>query len=187
MWRYYSLGHTCFTTSNPLHPFIHLSPYCVNIILWISEGLRCPDHKNLITTHCPLTMQLESRSRIFTRSLYRVWPFQMTHLTAHCSKRVQLESTASRPTPLTVNWRLSKGYWQVVYIGLCCKYDHLGRVFWHGGLLLYTSCFNFLVCPGTPPASPATSAYNYVTKTMKDGSDRTDVAFFYVLGLQNNY
>jgi len=33
-----------------------------------------------------------------------------------------------------------------------------------------------LVCPGISPASPATSAYNDVTETMKGGSDRTDVA-----------
>jgi len=108
-----------------------------------------------------------------------------TRMTAHCSKRVQLESTASMPTPLTLNWRLSKGYWKIVYTGLCDKYDHLGSVFWHGGLLLYTSCFNFLVCPAYN--DDITSAYNDVTETMKGASDRTDVAYFYVLGLQNDY
>jgi hypothetical protein len=41
--------------------------------------------------------------------------------------------------------------------------------------------------PCTSPASPATSAYNDVTETLKGASDKTDVVYFYVLGLQNDY
>jgi len=42
-----------------------------------------------------------------------------------------------------------------------------------------------LVCPAYN--DDITSAYNDVTETMKGASDRTDVAYFYVLGLQNDY
>jgi len=78
------LGLPLLNLSTHWYTFLRImqfSPYCANILLWISEDFTPSDHKNWMTPHCSTMVQSESGANFDCTSFTECNGYHMTFCT----------------------------------------------------------------------------------------------------------